>query len=81
MRTIRRKFLIIIIFLFGMLDIFSAPSPPSPGAKKPPPPPGLPIDENLYIVFILSIMFGIYIIYKNQLKTLLKSYIQKNIYC
>jgi len=69
MKTIGSKFLVIMICLFGVLDAFSAPGPPMPNGRKPQPPPGLPIDENLYIVFIIALLFGIYIIYKYQLKT------------
>lgn len=68
MKNIANKFLIIMICLFGVLEASATPSPPSPGARKPPPPPGLPIDENLYIVFIIALLLGIYIIYKYQLK-------------
>ena len=69
MKIILKKFFIVIIFLLGVLNAFAAPSPPSPGAKKPPPPPGLPIDENLQIVLILGLLFGIYTIYRHQLKS------------
>ncbi len=69
MKIIINKFLLIIICLFGVLDVFSAPSPPMPTGKKPPPPPGLPIDENLYLVLIIALLYGVYIIYKYQLKT------------
>ncbi len=69
MKTINNRFFFILIFLFGVLGAFSAPSPPMPTGKKAPPPPGLSIDENLYLVFILALLFGIYTIYKYQLKT------------
>jgi len=48
------------------------PAPPAPnpfGRKKPPPPPGLPIDENIFILIIIALLFGIYIIYSHRLKT------------
>lgn len=69
MRIIVKKFFIIIIFLLGALNAFAGPNPPAPGAKKPPPPPGLPIDDGVYLVFILALLYGIYIIYNYQLKT------------
>ncbi|MDD5149671.1 MAG: hypothetical protein PHC28_04230 [Flavobacterium sp.] len=68
MKTIANRLIFLSIYLLGVAIAFGAPSPPSPGAKRPPPPPGLPIDENLYIVFIIALLFGIYIIYKYQLK-------------
>jgi hypothetical protein len=58
-----------MICLIGISNAFAGPHPPPPNGKKPPPPPGLPIDENLFIVLILAVLFGIYIIYKYQLKT------------
>jgi hypothetical protein len=34
----------------------------------PPPPPTTPIDENLSVLLIIAIMFGIYIIYNETIK-------------
>lgn len=62
----------LIIFLFGIMNVFAGPGgsgPPAPTAKKPPPPPGLSIDENSVFIMILALLFGIYIIYSNTLKT------------
>ncbi len=70
MKAIANKFLVTILCLLGVLDTFAIPKPPSPGGKKfPPPPPGLPIDENLYTVFVLALLFGVYTIYKHQSKS------------
>jgi hypothetical protein len=69
MKIVVSKFLILVVFLLGILDAFSAPGPPMPNGKKPPPPPGLPIDENLIVLFLIAILFGIYIIYNHKLKT------------
>lgn len=73
MKIIANKFFIIIICLFGVLDVYSTPTPPSPTGKSavggaPPPPPGMPIDENIFGLIIIAILFGIYIIYRYQLK-------------
>ncbi len=68
----RNRFYFILIFLLGIVDIFAGPGgsgPPAPTARKPPPPPGLTIDENNISVLIFAILFGIYIIYCNRLKT------------
>ncbi|WP_165929963.1 hypothetical protein [Flavobacterium caseinilyticum] len=35
---------------------------------NPAPPPGLPINENIFILMTIAILFGIYIIYKHKLK-------------
>lgn len=69
MKTIADKLFFVIIYLFGVTISFAAPHPPSPGSKKPPSPPGLPIDENLSVVLVMAILFGIYMIYNFQLKT------------
>ena len=68
MKIITNKLFIITICLFGIFNTFAAPHPPPPNGKKPPPPPGLPIDDNLFILLIIAVLFGIYIIYKHQLK-------------
>ncbi|MBF2707448.1 hypothetical protein [Flavobacterium soyangense] len=69
MRIIIKKFFIIIISLFGIMNSIAAPHPPNPGGKKPPPPPGLPIDDGLYMLFIIALLYGIYIIYNHHIKT------------
>jgi hypothetical protein len=69
MKIIANRFFVTMIYLLGVSIAFAKPYPPSPGYKRPPPPPGLPIDENLFIVLILAVLFGIYVIYKYQLKT------------
>jgi len=71
MKAIANRFFIIIAFLFGIVNCIAknSPPPPSPNGKtEGPPPPGLPIDEGIYLVFILAFLYGIYIIYNYQLK-------------
>jgi hypothetical protein len=73
MNILPNKFYLFIAFLFGTLCTMAGnPAPPAPnpfGRKKPPPPPGLPIDENIFILIIIALLFGIYIIYSHRLKT------------
>ena len=72
MRILPNKFYAFIAFLFGTLYAIaqSSPSPPNPfGRRKPPPPPGLPIDENICILIIIALIFGMYVIYSHKLKT------------
>jgi hypothetical protein len=76
MKSILFNLCLIIIFLFGIMDIYagngSGTGPPSPEAKGAidlVPPPSLPIDENVYIAFSIAILFGIHTMYKNNLKT------------
>ena len=70
MKIVPNKFYLFIAFLFGTIFVIAAgPSPPNPYGKKPPPPPGLPIDDYIYILIIIALLFGIYIIYGHKLKT------------
>ena len=69
MKTIKSKFFFIIICLLGVMQTFAAPNPPQPNKTNDPPPPGLPIDTDIYLVFIFALLYGIYIIYNHQLKT------------
>lgn len=63
----------LLVFFFGVISVVAEtpPTPPmrSPGAVTPPPPPGFPIDENIYMLLIVALFLGIYIIYDNKLKT------------
>lgn len=68
MKNITKIFLNIFIFLLGMLNAVATPHPPAPGQRKPPPPPGLPIDQWVWPVVILALVYGIYIIYNYQIK-------------
>jgi hypothetical protein len=46
------------------------PCPDSPdGGPTVLPPPGLSIDKNIFILFSVAILFGIYIVYRNNIKT------------
>jgi hypothetical protein len=72
MKIESNKFYFLAFSLFGIMNIFAADPPtPSPFGRRrlPPPPPGLPIDENIFILMIIAILFGIYIIYSFKLKT------------
>lgn len=42
-------------------------SPPPPGPGDGTEAPGLPIDDNIWILLIVGVFFGIYIIYKRNL--------------
>ena len=67
MKTIASKFIFVTLCLLGVTIAFAGPKPPAPGYKKPPSPPGLAIDENIFILVIIAKLFGIYIIYRQQL--------------
>jgi hypothetical protein len=64
MKIVQKNALCFILLFFSIIAKGGPPPPPAP-----PPPPLLPIDENIYIVMIIALLFGIYIIYNNRLKT------------
>ena len=58
------------MFLYGVVDMFcKTDGPPAPDTKRPPGPPKLPVDENIYVLLIIALFFGTYIIYNHKLKT------------
>lgn len=69
MKNILRNFFILVITLLGVMNVFAIPNPPDPNGKKPPPPPGLPIDDNIFILLMVGILLGMYIVCKYHLKT------------
>ena len=73
MNILPNKFYLFIVFLFGTLHAMAGnpalPEPNPMGRRKPPPPPGLPIDENISILIIIALIFGMYVIYGHRLKT------------
>lgn len=62
MRFFSNKGLSILVVLFT--GVFGYAAPVDPPQPTPPPPPGLPIDGGLLILFIISVLFGIYKIYQ-----------------
>lgn len=70
MKTVANKLIFVILYLFGIITTFAQgpPEPDGPGGQ-PPPPPGEPIDEHIFILILLGILLGIYIIYRHKLKT------------
>lgn len=77
MKDLQNKYYFLAFFLFGVLSAFAdGPDPPPPNKPvaaaadgfPPPPPPGLAIDENIFVLLSIAILFGIYIIYKNNIK-------------
>jgi hypothetical protein len=64
MKIMINKFLIVVVFLLSVVDAVAAPPAPPP----PIPPPG-PINDNLAVLVILALFFGVRTIYKRRLKT------------
>ena len=63
MKIMVNRFLIVVLFLFSALDVVAGPPPPTPT------PPEVPINDNLIILIIIALFFGIRAIYKHKLKT------------
>ena len=79
MRQLVNNFYFILAYLFlGISSVIAAPKPPPPSGKvagppsgggPPDPTPGFPIDDSIWLLFIMALLFGIYILYINRLKT------------
>ncbi len=68
MKMVQKNALCFILFFFSIFSVIAKEGPPSPYRTPLPPPPILPINENMYIVMIIALLFGIYIIYNNRVK-------------
>ena len=74
MKTIVNIFFIVIAFLLVTVDTVAKNNPPVPNPNGRtnngiPVVPGLPIDENLPVLFIIALLLGIYIVYNHKFKT------------
>ena len=72
MKTIVNAFFIVIAFLIGIVDTVAKNNPPPPsynGKTNAPVPPTFPINEHLSFLLIVAVVYGIYIIYKQTIKT------------
>lgn len=69
MKIIIHRFFAIWMCLLSVSVAFAgSPKPPAPNQKTAlPPPPGQPIDENIYLMLFLAVLFGLYMIYRYQL--------------
>lgn len=72
MKITKKIGLTLIVTLFGIVELFSKGNPPPPPNNQKqmaPPLPGLAIDDNIYLLILITMLFGVYIIYKHTLKT------------
>ncbi|WP_298140544.1 hypothetical protein [Flavobacterium sp.] len=60
MRIVPSRKVLLLVGLLGCNVMFAAPDPPPPI----PPPPGFPIDGWITFVVFLSLVFGLYKIYR-----------------
>lgn len=58
MKTLLSRYIYTVFFLFSGAVVFSQPIPPGE----------LPVDENIWILIIAALIFGIYIIYVYRFK-------------
>jgi hypothetical protein len=67
MKIISSKFLMVFFLLFNMATALAGSPPPQPPLRGPIKPP-VPIDENLLLLVVVALTFGIYSIYKYKSK-------------
>lgn len=68
--NLKKVFILLFSLLLGFVTILAAPNPPQPNnGRTPPPPPGLPIDEHMPTLIIITLFFGVYIILNHVQKT------------
>jgi hypothetical protein len=68
MKIVRKNALCFILFFFSIFSVIAKGNPPAPTQKVPPPPPFAPIDENIFLLMIIALLFGLYIIYNFKIK-------------
>ncbi len=66
MKIVPTRFFILLAILLPVVGAFAAPNEPPP--PTPPPPPGLPIDNGLIVLLMAAISFGIYKVYKLNIR-------------
>ena len=69
MKTIVNAFFIVIAFLLGIVDTVAKNNPPVPNPNGKTNNPGFPINEHLSFLLIVAVVYGIYIIYNQTIKT------------
>jgi len=78
MKLVSQRFLLTVLLLFCWVAVFpqDCPCGIALGDDGLPPPPGLgeclpcpiPIDESVMVLVVIALVFGLYIVYKNNLK-------------
>ncbi|TDO84193.1 hypothetical protein EV143_101639 [Flavobacterium chryseum] len=66
MKIAKTFFLVLFITLINVSSVLANPTPPAPAAP-PPPPVGGAIDQNVVILLISALFFGMYTIYRYNL--------------
>lgn len=56
----------VLILAYQVASFAQGPPPPNPDGRRP---PQGPIDENIWILIVIGILFGIYMAYKKSRAT------------
>jgi len=72
MKIVKNFILVCFITLINISSVLAKQAPPEPLANGrasalPPEPPGAPIDQNLIVLTLAALLFGIYSIYRYNL--------------
>lgn len=65
-RILNKYSLLLACLLVTIITVAAEGDPPPPvslNTTSRPPPPGLPIDNNLFVLFVFGLLFGFYKIY------------------
>jgi hypothetical protein len=65
MKIFSNKFYFIIVAVFVFANLANAQDLPPPPPPPPPGPPVVPIDGSLTVFIVVTVFFGLYMIYKN----------------
>lgn len=61
---------LLYLLMFLVVNAHARPTPPSPsavpGVSPAPGPPSLPINENLIVILIVALIYGLYVVYNNR---------------
>lgn len=55
-----------LIYNLIFLALQASENVPPPNTNPPPPGPQLPIDDNMWILLIVGLLFGIYVVYRKN---------------
>ncbi len=69
MKTSLNAFFIVIAFLLGIVDTVAKNNPPVPNPNGKTNNPGFPINEHLSFLLIVAVVFGMYVIYNQTIKS------------
>lgn len=54
------------VFIYALQAVTDNQGPPPPANNGDPEGPQLPIDDNIWILIILGLLFGVYVIFKRN---------------